>query len=70
MNLTKPWQLFVSDTDLTVHIIPYQDSGEHYCIPECPCKPRVIEHGESIIYVHNSYDGRENLEIDSKIRMN
>jgi hypothetical protein len=72
MSLTKPWQIFVAEDDSEIHIVPYADSEEHYFIPECRCNPRKIlgDDGQRIIWIHNSFDGRENFELDHHIHYN
>ena len=46
-----------------VHVFPIDDLLEHNTDSgECMCDPEVIVEGGSLIYVHNSYDGREDRE--------
>ena len=68
------------DPENTVHVYPVNDLREHnldcifpvigppYC--ECACLPEYTEEGESLIVVHNSFDGRENFEVDNPVRLN
>ena len=47
--------------------MPINDLKEHSENSICECKPKIIyENGEMII-VHNSYDGREGLELYNKL---
>lgn len=41
---------------------PIQDTGEHIDGNMCKCSPKMIEESGNIIWVHNSFDGRESLE--------
>jgi hypothetical protein len=51
----------VSDED--VHVVPLNDLLEHSTdSAECMCDPKVLVDGAVLIYVHNSYDGREDRE--------
>jgi len=44
---------------MSLHIIPLNDLKEHEEESTCDCCPTlIIENGE-MIFVHNSYDGRE-----------
>ena len=47
-------------------IIPIQDIGEHIAGNKCKCNPSMIEESGNIIWVHNSFDGREGLELAQK----
>lgn len=50
-----------------INIIPRNDLKEHEKSTTCDCNPKVIfENGEMII-THNSYDGREAIEIFKEI---
>jgi hypothetical protein len=49
------------------HVLPTNDLEEHEESTTCKCEPRVLyENGEMII-VHNSFDGREGVEIANEI---
>lgn len=60
------------DPDKVYHVYPRNDLESHYleCVypsnrsPYCPCKcnPQFKEENESLIIVHNSFDGREGVE--------
>lgn len=60
------------DPDKVYHVYPVNDLEDHYleCVypaigsPYCPCKcnPVFKEEGESLLIVHNSFDGREVFE--------
>jgi len=49
------------------HIIPIKDLKEHVDVG-CECNPRldILENGD-ILLIHNSYDGREGLELANEI---
>lgn len=51
-----------------IHITPINDLKEHTDETTCECNPRVekLEDGE-FMCVHNSYDGREGLELANEI---
>jgi len=47
----------------TIHVLPVDDLFEHNQSAHCHCSPRVeyVEDG-GVLVIHNSYDGREELE--------
>lgn len=45
-----------------IHVLPVNDTTEHEETTECKCRPIIKTEGESMIVIHNSYDGREGLE--------
>lgn len=65
------------DPDKVYHIYPRNDLEDHYleCVypvighPYCPCKcePVFKEEGDALLIVHNSFDGREGVEIANEI---
>lgn len=49
------------------NILPINDLKEHLEDSTCRCQPQVIyENGEMII-IHNSFDGREGLELYNEL---
>lgn len=58
--------------DKVFHVYPVNDLEDHYleCVypvighPYCPCKcnPQFKEEDDSLLIVHNSFDGREVFE--------
>lgn len=45
---------------MDIHIIPSSDAEEHITDIECPCCPDVkYVNGETAIYIHYPFDGRE-----------
>jgi hypothetical protein len=44
-----------------IHVMPVDDLKEHV-FENCPCNPRIEVEGGNLIYVHNSWDGREYIE--------
>ncbi len=50
---------------IMIHILPLGDIEEHEEITTCKCEPSVIEESGELIIVHNSFDGRDGLEIRS-----
>ena len=52
------------------NVLPTNDLKEHTENSTCECKPKIIyENGEMII-IHNSFDGREFIEILREINKN
>lgn len=47
-----------SQTYVGICIIPLGDSSEHYW-RVCPCKPRFEREGDTVIEIHNAFDGRQ-----------
>lgn len=60
------------DPDKIYHVYPRNDLHEHTLkcnyppignpLCECDCEPDWKQDGDSVIIVHNSFDGREGLE--------
>jgi len=46
-----------------IHVLPINDIDEHEETTTCKCEPTVIKEGDEFIVVHNSFDGREGVEI-------
>jgi hypothetical protein len=44
-----------------IHVMPENDLREHV-FENCPCNPRIEVVGATLIYIHNSWDGREYVE--------
>ena len=44
-----------------IHIVPVGDLKEHV-FENCPCNPRIEVVGAHLMYIHNSWDGREYIE--------
>jgi len=49
------------------NILPTNDLKPHTEKSTCECKPRVIFENGEIIIIHNSYDGREGLELYNEL---
>jgi len=49
---------------MTYHVIPIDDLKEHTEDSTCECSPKLIFEDGEMIFIHNSYDGRELLEDD------
>lgn len=50
-----------------INIYPLDDLKEHIFDSTCECNPRIeLEEGEMIL-VHNSFDGREGVELANEI---
>lgn len=54
-----------------IHIVPVNDTEEHeerymegY---ECKCEPKIEPIHDTILVIHNSFDGREGIEIVNEI---
>ena len=60
-------QLIEYDTENVWHILPIGDLAEHTDKDLiCVCSPRIeLQPNQSLIVVHNSFDGREYKEIDN-----
>ncbi len=52
------------------HVYPINDLKEHTLESTCECGPSVIREGEEFICIHNSYDGREGLELANELLNN
>ncbi len=60
------------DGDKIYHVYPKNDLRKHILVSEfpivgkvhcsCPCEPDWKQQGDSVIIIHNSFDGREGLE--------
>lgn len=50
-----------------IHIYPNNDIKEHDFATTCECQPNVIEESGELICIHNSYDGREGLEMANEL---
>ena len=50
-----------------INITPINDSEEHENNSTCHCNPSVIEENGELIIIHNSFDGREGLELANEI---
>jgi len=49
------------------NIIPRNDLKQHSEDSTCNCEPRIIEESGELIIIHNSYDGREAVEMANEI---
>lgn len=47
---------------MNIHVIPTDDLEEHEESTTCKCKPRVDHVNGNMVIVHNSFDGREQIE--------
>jgi len=52
---------------MAYHILPINDIKEHEESSTCECAPKVITENGELIIIHNSYDGREGLEMANEI---
>lgn len=53
---------------MIIHITPVGDLREHLQDTMCECRPVVqMEESGDIICIHNSYDGREGLELANEV---
>lgn len=50
---------------MALHIIPINDLKEHEESSVCSCRPALIIDNGEMIFVHNSYDKREENELDN-----
>ena len=75
----KSWSIILSNDNI-FYLFPTNDSEPHLlevkydekCAPYCPCKcgPTCEFEGENLIVVHNSFDGREGVEMANEILKN
>lgn len=49
------------------HLLPCNDIEEHEESSVCRCGPRVEEVDGDLLVVHNSFDGREAVEMANEI---
>jgi len=53
------------------HILPIDDIKEHYEFSTCHCEPKSeIQDNGDILIIHNSFDGREAVEMANDILNN
>lgn len=52
---------------MILHVIPLKDTLKHEEKSTCHCDPAIETVNQNIIFIHNSYDGREGVEIVSEI---
>lgn len=52
------------------HILPVSDEKKHKESQFCECCPKVIDIEENRLIVHNSFDGREGVEIVNELLKN
>jgi hypothetical protein len=52
---------------MTYHVLPVNDLKEHAENTTCECHPKVIFENGNMVVVHNSYDGREGLELYNEL---
>lgn len=47
---------------MLIHVIPLKDLRDHVESTLCPCEPDLLIEAGEMIFIHNSFDGREALE--------
>ncbi len=52
---------------MTTHITPLNDLRPHIDSTACDCQPRVTWYEGDMIVIHNSWDGREGLELAMEV---
>lgn len=50
-----------------IHVLPINDIEEHEETTACKCEPTVLNENGEFIVVHNSFDGREGVEIVNEL---
>lgn len=55
---------------MAVHVTPIGDLEPHEEKTTCKCEPNVIYENGEMIVIHNSFDGREGVEITNEILNN
>lgn len=58
-NCLHEWEIY--------HVLPINDLKEHIESYRCSCEPTVENEGENMLVIHNSFDGREGVEIVNDI---
>jgi len=46
----------------SIHVLPENDTWEHTKDFNCKCNPHLGFKGETVVVIHNSFDGRECTE--------
>lgn len=54
----------------SIHVYPLDDTEEHELLSTCKCEPRLEIVNGTMIFIHNSFDGREGVEITNEILNN
>jgi hypothetical protein len=49
------------------HILPRNDIEEHSECGDCKCNPRIEKLSDRVLIIHNSFDGREAVELANEI---
>lgn len=49
------------------HVLPTNDIEQHEESTTCKCEPRVEHINGNMVIIHNSFDGREGLELFNDI---
>ena len=52
---------------MTLHITPLNDLKQHEQTTTCECEPSIETVNGNILVIHNSFDGREGLEMFNEI---
>ena len=52
-----------------IHVYPVNDLKEHDLSDKCMCNPvvKLEPYWEEAVCIHNSYDGREGLELANEV---
>ncbi|HYE68381.1 MAG TPA: hypothetical protein VEA58_07195 [Anaerovoracaceae bacterium] len=53
-----------------IHVLPINDLKPHEETTTCHCEPNIIEESGELIVVHNSFDGREGVEVVTELLNN
>jgi hypothetical protein len=60
--MTNDEPVYPIDHDYS-HVFPTNDLHEHILVGfDCPCVPKIVLEGASLIVVHNAFDRREIAE--------
>ncbi len=46
-----------------IHVLPLNDVKDHELCTTCECLPAIHEEEGEMVVVHNSFDGREYIEL-------
>lgn len=58
-NCLHEWEIF--------HVHPINDLQKHSLSHLCKCNPEIEVENGNLIIVHNSYDGRDGVELENEI---
>ena len=60
-TLFTEWCDLINDAGDVIHVVPIQDIALHFK-EDCPCQPEHETEGDINIYLHNAWDGRDEIK--------